>query len=159
MQVFRRSNTLRTAQGFNTPIEHVSNYFFEQLFKAEFVMHPAQLEARNQRQLSARTSWCYPFSMVRIPALVVLAAGLVLPVAGSADSSSEKVRSPRDFSHIQKEVETLRGKKFLREVPVYKVSAKQLRAISDREINRQFPGAELGHYEELLAWLDMVPPG
>jgi len=97
--------------------------------------------------------------MVRIPALVVLSAGLALPDAGSADSPSDKVRSPRDFSHIQKEVETLRGKKFLREVPVYKVSAKELRAISDREIDRQFPGVELAHYEELLAWLDMIPPG
>src|SRR6185436_10703003 len=132
MQGSRRSNTLWTAEGFNTPIEHVSNYFFEQFFKAKLVVKPAQLEERNQRQLSARTAWCYPFSMVRIPAFKVLAAGLVLPVAGSPDSSSDKVRSPRDFSHIQKEVETQRGKKFLREVPVYKVSAKQLRAISDR---------------------------
>jgi hypothetical protein len=97
--------------------------------------------------------------MVRIPAFVVLAAGLVLPVAGLADSSRDKVLSPRDFSHIRNEVEILRGKKFLREMPVYKVSAKELRAISDREIDRQFPGVELAHYEELLAWLGMVPPG
>ena len=55
-------------------------------------------------------------------------------------------------------METLRGKTFLHEVPVYKISEKELRAISDRELDKEFPGPKLRSYEELLAWLDMVPP-
>jgi hypothetical protein len=43
-------------------------------------------------------------------------------------------------------------------VPVYRISEKQLRAISDRELDKDFPGSNLRSYEELLAWLGMVPP-
>src|SRR5262245_20100981 len=74
-----------------------------------------------------------------------------LPIAPSLRHSltpaqAAKVRSTRDFSHIQNEIETLRGKKFLRQVPVYEVSEKELRATSDREIDKQYPGPRLGHY-------------
>jgi hypothetical protein len=46
----------------------------------------------------------------------------------------------------------------MHEVPVYKISEKELRAISDRELDKEYPGHKLHSYEELLAWLDMVPP-
>jgi hypothetical protein len=97
--------------------------------------------------------------MSRIPAIAVLLAGLVSATAGAEQTASDKVLSARDFEHIRKEVETLRGKKFLNTVPVYRISEKELRAISDRELDKDFPGPKLQAYEELLAWLDMVPPG
>jgi hypothetical protein len=96
--------------------------------------------------------------MLRIPALAVLLAGLVSAAAGIDPSAPDKVPSTRDFGDIRREVETLRGKRFVHEVPVYKISEKELRAISDHELDKEFPGPKLRSYEELLAWLDMVPP-
>jgi hypothetical protein len=86
-------------------------------------------------------------------------AGRVSSLAGTESSSSDKVPSHRDFGSLRKEVETLRGKTFLRPVPVYRISAKELRAISDRELEKDFPGPKLERYAELLAWLDVIPPG
>jgi hypothetical protein len=97
--------------------------------------------------------------MIRIPALAVLSAGLAAAAAGADPSSPDKVPSTRDFGDIRREVETLRGKKFVHAVPVYTISEKELRAISDRELDKDYPGAKLRSYEEMLAWLDMVPPG
>src|SRR5215831_6409659 len=94
--------------------------------------------------------------MVCIPVFLLLSAYLTSTVA---HSSSDHVQGSRDFTRIRTVVEILRGKKFLRDVPVSNISNSELRALSDREIDRQFPGAKLGHYEELLAWLDFVPPG
>ena len=82
---------------------------------------------------------------------------LWLPLYG-ADDPADKVRSKRDFGNIRREIETLRGKKFTNEVPVFQVSAKELRAMSDRDLDKDYPGQKLKHYEELLAWVDMVPP-
>jgi hypothetical protein len=96
--------------------------------------------------------------MIRIPAMAVLLTGLASVAAGTEPSSPDKVRSTRDFGNIRREVETLRGKTFLHAVPVYQISEKELRAISDRELDEDFPGPKLRSYEELLAWLDMVPP-
>src|SRR5215470_5991418 len=96
--------------------------------------------------------------MVRIPAFLLLSAYLA-STAALADLSSDHAQGTCDFTTLKTVVETLRGKKFLRDVPVSKISNSELRALSDREIDRQFPGATLGHYEELLAWLDFVPPG
>ena len=96
--------------------------------------------------------------MIRIPAMAVLLAGLASAAAGPAPASSDKVPSARDFGDIRRQVETLRGKTFTRKVPVFRVSEKELRAISDRELDKEYPGAKLPSYEELLAWLDMVPP-
>src|ERR1035441_2571251 len=96
--------------------------------------------------------------MIRIPAIAVLLTGLASATAGSDQLSQDKVRSARNFGDIRREVETLRGKEFVREVPVYKISEKALRAISDHELDKEFPGSKLRSYEELLAWLDMVPP-
>ncbi len=96
--------------------------------------------------------------MIPIPAVAVLMAGLASAADSTAQSSPDKVASTRDFGDIRREVETLRGKKFVSEVPVFKISEKELRAISDRELEKQFPGPKLRSYEELLAWLDIVPP-
>ncbi len=103
-------------------------------------------------------TFCYGFLMIRIPAIAVLLTGLFSAAAGPDPSAPGKVRSTQDFGDIRREVETLRGKKFVHEVPVYRISAKALRAISDRELDKEFPGTKLRSYEELLAWLDVVPP-
>jgi hypothetical protein len=96
--------------------------------------------------------------MIRIPAMTVLLTGLASAAAGGSPSSPDKVPSPRDFGEIQRQVETLRGKTFAHQVPVFKISEKELRAISDRALDKEFPGPKLRSYEELLAWLDLVPP-
>ena len=51
--------------------------------------------------------------MIRIPAMAVLLTGLASAAAGTDPSSPDKVPSTRDFGDIRREVETLRGKKFL----------------------------------------------
>src|ERR1019366_10060430 len=96
--------------------------------------------------------------MICIPAMAVLLAGLASAAAGPGPSSPDKVPSTRDFGDIRREVEALRGKKFMHKVPVYRISEKELRAISDHELDKEFPGPKLRRYEELLAWLDVVPP-
>src|SRR6266446_4651316 len=96
--------------------------------------------------------------MIRIPALAVLLTCLASALADNPQSSPDKVPSTRDLADIRKEIETLRGKQFVKDVPVYKISEKELRAISDRELDKQFPGPKLRSYEELLAWLDIIPP-
>jgi len=96
--------------------------------------------------------------MICIQAMAVLLAGLASAPADIAQSAPGKIRSTQDFAEIRREIETLRGKKFINEVPIYKISEKELRAISDRELDKQFPGPKLRSYEELLAWLDIIPP-
>ncbi len=100
----------------------------------------------------------YDPPMIRILAMAVLLTGLVLNAAGAEQASPDKVPSTRDFGDIRREVETLRGKKFLHDVPVYKISEKKLRAISDHDLDKDYPGIKLQRYEELQAWLDMLPP-
>jgi hypothetical protein len=81
-------------------------------------------------------------------------------IAADADSPSrDKIRNTRDYSDIRKMVESLRGKKFTNDVPVYQISDTELRAIADRELDKDYPGPKLKSYAELLAWLDMVPRG
>src|SRR5262252_6361908 len=96
--------------------------------------------------------------MFRI-SVVFVSVAVLSCAATTVLASYDKASDSDDFSHIRTLVETLRGKKFLRDVPISKISNSELRALSDREIDRQFPGATLGYYEELLAWLDFVPPG
>jgi hypothetical protein len=88
----------------------------------------------------------------------VLLAGVAPVLAGSEAASPDKVRSNEDFGYIQREVETLRGKKFLHDLPVYRISRKGLQSVVDRDIAKQWPGDKLEHFEELLAWMDMAPP-
>jgi hypothetical protein len=86
--------------------------------------------------------------------LAILASAVI----GAEPDSGDKVASRRDFGEIQRQVETLRGLTFVHPVPVYRISQKELRAISDKELDKEFPGPKLHGYEELLAWLDFVPP-
>jgi hypothetical protein len=95
--------------------------------------------------------------MISLPVMAVLLTALAA-AAAATNQSPDKILSSQDFGDIRREVETLRGKKFLHAVPVYKISEKELRAIYDRELDKEFPGPKLRSYEELLAWLDMVPP-
>jgi hypothetical protein len=97
--------------------------------------------------------------MIRLPPLAVLLASLVSAAADPDPASADKVQSTQEFGDIRREVETLRGKAFRRAVPVYQISEKELRVISDRALDKDFPGSKLRSYEELLAWLDMIPPG
>ena len=81
--------------------------------------------------------------MIRIPAMAMLLASLASVAADTDQSSSHKVPSSRDFGEIRREVETLRGKRFVRTVPVYNISEKELRAMSDHELDKEFPGSKL----------------
>src|SRR5947209_3964967 len=114
--------------------------------------------ATTQTPLSTTPASGNRLRMIRIPALAVLMTGLASAIAGDPQPAADKVKSSKDFKGIQSEVETLRGKKFKREVPVYQISAKELRGISDRALEKQYPGSKLRAYEELLTWLDVVPP-
>lgn len=98
------------------------------------------------------------FPMNRIVTVALLSAGLASAAAGTDQASPDKVPSSRDFAEIWREVETLRGKRFDHAVPVYQISDKELRALSDHELDKEFPGSKLRSYEDLLAWLDMLPP-
>ena len=95
--------------------------------------------------------------MSRLLLLPALLAGFSLSAA-AAGSPPDKTASTEDFAGIRAEVELLRGKTFTHEVPVYKISEKELRAISDRAIEKELPGPKLARYEELLTWLDIIPP-
>src|SRR5215470_14958312 len=101
---------------------------------------------------------CYHFLMIRIACIAVLLLCLGSLAAGPATGAPDKVPVGGNFGEIQRQVETIRGKLFVHQVPVYKISQRQLRAIAERELDKQFPGAKMRSYEEMLAWLDMVPP-
>jgi hypothetical protein len=88
----------------------------------------------------------------------ILSLGLVSTRADDEPESPKSVPTTADFQSIRNEVETLRGKKFQREVPVTEISEQELREMCDRELEKLYPGQKLANYEELLAWFDMVPP-
>jgi hypothetical protein len=79
--------------------------------------------------------------------------------AGDDAVATDKTASRQDFGEIRNQVETLRGKTFIRPVPVYLISQRELRAISDRDLDKEYPGAKLRSYAELLAWIGIVPHG
>jgi hypothetical protein len=97
-------------------------------------------------------------AMTHTPAIVLLLLGLAAAVNGSEPAAADKVLSKENYTDIKQVVATLRGKMFRHPVPVYNVSPKELRAIADRDLEKDFPGGELRGYAELLAWLDLVPP-
>jgi hypothetical protein len=96
--------------------------------------------------------------MIRTPALAVLLTGLASAVASTNSPAPGPAPSTLDFGDIRREVETLRGKRFLRPVPIRRISEQELRGIVDRELEEDYPGRELCNYEELLAWLDVIAP-
>ncbi|PWU10338.1 MAG: hypothetical protein C5B50_25750 [Verrucomicrobia bacterium] len=101
-------------------------------------------------------------ALTRVPiglaALPILVASLTSASGDTNALAQDKILSPRDFHGIQTQVETLRGKKFLHPVPVYLISKKELRAISERDLEKDFPGPKLQAHEALLAWLDFIAP-
>jgi hypothetical protein len=73
--------------------------------------------------------------------------------------SADKVPSTRDLGPIRNTVETLRGKKFVRDVPAFNISERELRQVVEREVEKDYPGGKLADYQAMLAWLDILPPG
>src|SRR5579859_7630444 len=90
--------------------------------------------------------------------VVYASLGAFAAARGAEKENRDKVANTNDFSEIRRQVETLRGRQFKKDVPVFDISKKELRAISDRDLEKDYPGEKLKRYEELLAWLDMVPP-
>ena len=92
-----------------------------------------------------------------------LALALLTHPAGAAPAtntpSAGRVAPKQDLGRFRRTVETLRGKEFLRPVPVFDISEEELRRIVDRELEKDYPGAELTNYQALMIWLDMLPPG
>jgi hypothetical protein len=97
-------------------------------------------------------------SFFRMTGLLIAGSLVPLLLSAATTNSNDKVPARRDLGDIRRAVEVLRGKKFVREVPAYDISQKELRAISDREIEKQRPGQSLADYTEFLEWLDVVPP-
>lgn len=91
--------------------------------------------------------------------VLVLAARGAAPAAPSTEQASVvQVPSAGELAAIQREVETLRGKKFLHDVPARTISETELRALVEHEIAKDYPGRQLTDLEDLMAWLDIVPP-
>ena len=93
-------------------------------------------------------------------ALALAGAGIPAQASSSTNApSADKVLSTRDLAPFRSTVETLRGKKFLRDVPAFTISERELRAVIDREVEEDYPGGKLADYEALMIWLDVLPPG
>jgi hypothetical protein len=68
------------------------------------------------------------------------------------------VPDAKKLAGIRNTVQTLRGKKFLHDVPARDISEKELRALVDRDIAKDYPGRKLADLQELMVWLDLLPP-
>jgi hypothetical protein len=97
--------------------------------------------------------------------LFLLLAALALSMPGSLlaatitqHTPASRIPNAKEMADIRREVETLRGKKFLRDVPARDISEKELRALVDREIAKDYPGRRLTDLQELMVWLDLLPP-
>ena len=75
--------------------------------------------------------------MIHIPAMAVFLTGLASAAVGTEQPSLAKVLNPQGLENIRREVETLRGKKFVHEVPVHRISKRELRALSDHELDKE----------------------
>jgi hypothetical protein len=91
-------------------------------------------------------------------ALAVATATLQAEAISSTNApSADKVPSTRDLAPIRNTVEALRGKKFLRDVPAFTISERELRSVIEREVEQDYPGGKLADYQALLTWLDILP--
>lgn len=88
-----------------------------------------------------------------------LPGGLARAVPATNSASADKIPYTRDLGAIKRTVESLRGKRFLRDVPAFTISEAEMRRIVDRELEKDYPGQELADYEALMTWLDMLPAG
>jgi hypothetical protein len=125
------------------------------------IMAQANMQIKPTDSIAPTKSWP---SKARWVLLAV--GGLLLTVAipaeaapGTNTAAGGKVAYSRNLDAIKKMVETLRGKKFLHDVPAFKVSEQEMRAIAERDLIKEYPGGELADYQAMLVWLDMVPPG
>ena len=85
--------------------------------------------------------------------------GLPLATAVTARAEAEgRIPGTNEMAQLRRIVETLRGKKFLADVPARRITATELRAIVDREFDKEYPGRKLGFYQDLQGWLDVLPP-
>ena len=83
----------------------------------------------------------------------------VAVLAGTAAVRADGIPSAAKLGEFQRQAETLRGLKFRTAVPVSTISEAELRALVSRELDKEYPGRKLADYQELMAWLDMLPPG
>jgi hypothetical protein len=99
----------------------------------------------------------------------VLLAGSILfsSSVGAADPNSNAAGGLpgtnifADFKALaifRHEIETLRGHRFKRAVPVLTVSLDDIQAMAKRDIDEEFPGQALPDYVEFESWLDLLPP-
>jgi hypothetical protein len=97
--------------------------------------------------------------LFQVPAfLAVFAQGVASGAPAAGRIAAGQVPSAKEMEEIRQEVEMLRGKKFQRDVPARTISEKDLRAMVECEIAKAYPGRKLADVQELMAWLDMVPP-
>jgi hypothetical protein len=97
--------------------------------------------------------------MLAVGCLLVAAVGPAQAAPATNAAAGGKVPYARNLDAIKKTVETLRGKKFLHNVPAFKVSEQEMRAIAEWDLKKEYLGRELADYQSLLVWLDLVPPG
>jgi hypothetical protein len=93
---------------------------------------------------------------------LLVAAATVRPVQAAPatnEAAGDKVPYARDLGGIQRIVETLRGRSFQQAVPAFTVSERQMRAMVEEDLTKNFPGRERDDYESLLRWIDILPPG
>jgi len=96
-----------------------------------------------------------------ISLLAILAAsmpGWLSAAATTQPAPATKVPDAKELAAIRSVVQTLRGKKFLHDVPARDISEKELRALVDRDLAKDYPGRKLTDLQELMVWLDLLPP-
>ena len=93
-----------------------------------------------------------------LAALALALPGSLLAAAITQHAPASNVPNAKEMAAIRNEVQTLRGKKFLRDVPARDISEKELRALVDRDLAKDYPGRKLTDLQELMAWLDFLPP-
>ena len=91
--------------------------------------------------------------------IAALLAASMLTVLLPAAAGAGEMPGTDELAQIRREVESLRGKTFRRNVPTKTFSKQDLRKLLDREFNKQFPGRKLADFQELMVWLNMLPPG
>jgi len=82
-----------------------------------------------------------------------------LAISATNAASPDKVPASLSLAPLRTTVETLRGKTFRQKVPAFTISERELRAVVEREVEQDYPGAKLADYEALMTWLGMLPHG
>ncbi len=97
---------------------------------------------------------------------LLLAATLTLAAVGQALAApitqhppAPIAPDPKELAVLRNEVEILRGKKFLHDVPARQITEQELRDLVDRDLEKDYPGRKLTDLQELMVWLDLLPRG